>query len=249
VNVLIDTSVWSLAFRRKSQSLSAREKLLVQELSEIISEGRARILGLVRQELLSGIKTAEQYETPSSICALFATKSSRLRITKTRLKPEIDAGQGNRRVDSGHPPLRRRDETGVGRLHDRSRFLELCESASYHSPHPEADWPSTVKCGKRASETREMLSDEQRWIRRTPHPPRPAKPQSRAIPSPAPAQPCLRIERQAKLRLARFPRHKIPPQRPILAVSGTDFSLSVFRAQRGNFKAGRSTSQNAPHLS
>jgi len=32
-------------------------------LSEIIREGRARIIGLVRQELLSGIKTAEQYET------------------------------------------------------------------------------------------------------------------------------------------------------------------------------------------
>jgi predicted nucleic acid-binding protein len=63
VNVLVDTSVWSLAFRRKSQSLSASEKLLVQELSEIIREGRARIIGLVRQELLSGIKTAEQYET------------------------------------------------------------------------------------------------------------------------------------------------------------------------------------------
>ena len=63
MNVLVDTSVWSLAFRRKSQSLSASEKLLVQELSEIIREGRARIIGLVRQELLSGIKTAEQYET------------------------------------------------------------------------------------------------------------------------------------------------------------------------------------------
>lgn len=63
MNVLVDTSVWSLALRRKSQSLSASEKLLVQELSEIIQEGRARIIGLVRQELLSGIKTAEQYET------------------------------------------------------------------------------------------------------------------------------------------------------------------------------------------
>ena len=63
MNVLVDTSVWSLALRRKSQGLGASEKLLVQELSEIIQEGRAQIIGLVRQELLSGIKTAEQYET------------------------------------------------------------------------------------------------------------------------------------------------------------------------------------------
>jgi len=62
MNVLIDTSVWSLALRRKNESLSASERFLVAELSELIREGRARMIGLVRQELLSGIKTTEQYE-------------------------------------------------------------------------------------------------------------------------------------------------------------------------------------------
>jgi predicted nucleic acid-binding protein len=62
VKVLVDTSVWSLALRRKSEVLSAGEKLIVAELAEMIGEGRAAILGLVRQELLSGVKTAEQYE-------------------------------------------------------------------------------------------------------------------------------------------------------------------------------------------
>ncbi|MGA2418477.1 MAG: PIN domain-containing protein [Candidatus Acidiferrum sp.] len=62
MNVLIDTSVFSLALRRKNQSLSANEKLLVAELSELIREGRAQTIGLIRQELLSGIKTTEQYE-------------------------------------------------------------------------------------------------------------------------------------------------------------------------------------------
>jgi predicted nucleic acid-binding protein len=62
MNVLIDTSVWSLALRRKNESLSTNERFLVAELSELIREGRARMIGLVRQELLSGIKTAEQYE-------------------------------------------------------------------------------------------------------------------------------------------------------------------------------------------
>ena len=62
MNVLVDTSVWSLALRRKNESLGRREGILVAELSEVIREGRARVIGLVRQELLSGIKTPEQYE-------------------------------------------------------------------------------------------------------------------------------------------------------------------------------------------
>jgi predicted nucleic acid-binding protein len=62
MNILVDTSVWSLALRRKTESLNATERFLVAELSELIREGRARLIGLVRQELLSGIKTTEHYE-------------------------------------------------------------------------------------------------------------------------------------------------------------------------------------------
>jgi predicted nucleic acid-binding protein len=62
VKVLVDTSVWSLALRRKSEALSGAEKRIVAELAELIVEGRAAIIGVVRQELLSGVKTAEQYE-------------------------------------------------------------------------------------------------------------------------------------------------------------------------------------------
>lgn len=62
MNVLVDTSVWSLALRRKNESLTTNERFLVTELSELIREGRTRVIGLVRQELLSGIKTSEQYE-------------------------------------------------------------------------------------------------------------------------------------------------------------------------------------------
>src|SRR5215470_2548087 len=62
MNVLIDTSVFSLALRRKNETLSTNEKLMVGELSELIREGRARMIGLIRQELLSGVKTTEQYE-------------------------------------------------------------------------------------------------------------------------------------------------------------------------------------------
>jgi predicted nucleic acid-binding protein len=54
--------VWSLALRRKPQDLSVVERAVVTELTEVIQEGRGRIIGPVRQELLSGIKNPAQYE-------------------------------------------------------------------------------------------------------------------------------------------------------------------------------------------
>jgi hypothetical protein len=62
MNVLIDRSVWSLALRRRREDLSALERSAVDELADLTREGRTRIIGLIRQELLSGIKTAGQYE-------------------------------------------------------------------------------------------------------------------------------------------------------------------------------------------
>jgi predicted nucleic acid-binding protein len=62
MNVLVDTSVFSLALRRKNESLSTNERFLVAELSELIREGRGQMIGLIRQELLSGIEATEQYE-------------------------------------------------------------------------------------------------------------------------------------------------------------------------------------------
>jgi len=62
MNTLVDTSVWSFALRRKPADLSETERAVVTELSELAKEGRVRMIGPVRQELLSGIKTDAQYE-------------------------------------------------------------------------------------------------------------------------------------------------------------------------------------------
>ncbi len=62
MNVLIDTSIWSLALRRKAENLNPGETATVTELTNLIGAGRAKIIGLIRQELLSGIKGASQYE-------------------------------------------------------------------------------------------------------------------------------------------------------------------------------------------
>jgi predicted nucleic acid-binding protein len=63
VKLLVDTSVWSLALRRKNAaSLSPDEQKLKVELVQAIQDGRVAMLGLVRQELLSGIKEKVQFD-------------------------------------------------------------------------------------------------------------------------------------------------------------------------------------------
>jgi predicted nucleic acid-binding protein len=54
--VLVDTPVWSLALRRISTNLNPREQRLTTALQELIRDGRAQLMGPVRQELLSGIR-------------------------------------------------------------------------------------------------------------------------------------------------------------------------------------------------
>ena len=57
MNVLVDTSVWSLALRRPAAHVSSE----TAELVELIREGRVAMIGAIRQEILSGIRAAEQY--------------------------------------------------------------------------------------------------------------------------------------------------------------------------------------------
>ena len=59
--VLIDTSVWSLALRCQPFDLSPPEKRIVAAWSELVRQGRARLLGSIRQEILSGLRDAEQF--------------------------------------------------------------------------------------------------------------------------------------------------------------------------------------------
>ena len=58
--VLVDTPVWSLALRRKRGELNPQEQRLTAALAELIREGRAQMVGMVRQELLSGIREEER---------------------------------------------------------------------------------------------------------------------------------------------------------------------------------------------
>jgi predicted nucleic acid-binding protein len=62
MDVLVDTTIWSLALRRKAANLNSLERMFVEEWTALVTHGRARIIGLVRQEVLSGIKTDAQFE-------------------------------------------------------------------------------------------------------------------------------------------------------------------------------------------
>ena len=78
MQVLVDTSVWSLALRRAPAAALAvtsdvasvgtlkttartHEQAAVSTLRDLISDGRACMVGAIRQELLSGIKSAQQF--------------------------------------------------------------------------------------------------------------------------------------------------------------------------------------------
>ena len=61
--VLVDTSVWSLALRRGPESLSKAERHLVDVWSKLVQDGRAVLMGPIRQEILSGLRTQSSFDS------------------------------------------------------------------------------------------------------------------------------------------------------------------------------------------
>ena len=59
MKILVDTSVWSLAFRKKA--LTKDEEKIVNELKELIYEIRVVVIGPIRQELLSGVSSKAKF--------------------------------------------------------------------------------------------------------------------------------------------------------------------------------------------
>ncbi len=67
MNVLVDTSIWSLVLRKDTP----KNNVFVLELSELINESRVRIIGPMRQEILSGIRSAAQFGEIKSYLSSF----------------------------------------------------------------------------------------------------------------------------------------------------------------------------------
>jgi predicted nucleic acid-binding protein len=58
MNVVVDTSVWSLALRRNTPNDAIA---IINILRDLITDGRVVLLGVIRQEVLSGIRYSEQF--------------------------------------------------------------------------------------------------------------------------------------------------------------------------------------------
>ncbi len=58
MKIIADTSVWSLALRRDSRESPAA----VQELRLMIQDHRVQMIGPIRQEILSGIRSESQFK-------------------------------------------------------------------------------------------------------------------------------------------------------------------------------------------
>ncbi len=56
--VLIDTCIWSLALR----SNAPKETAVAEQLSQLIDENQVRIIGPIKQELLSGYTDKNSFE-------------------------------------------------------------------------------------------------------------------------------------------------------------------------------------------
>lgn len=62
MTVLVDTTIWSLALRRRAHQLSSAEKRLVEIWAELVTSGEVALIGPVLQEVLSGIRHADVFE-------------------------------------------------------------------------------------------------------------------------------------------------------------------------------------------
>lgn len=62
MKVLADTSVWSILLRRPAHKLNPSELAVRENLVDLLKDGRAQIIGPVRQELLTGLRDKAHFE-------------------------------------------------------------------------------------------------------------------------------------------------------------------------------------------
>lgn len=72
MKVLVDTLVWSLALRRpKNSPITPEQQATVNALADLVRDGRAMLIGAIRQELLCGIKSPSQFDALRDSLAAF----------------------------------------------------------------------------------------------------------------------------------------------------------------------------------
>jgi len=68
MKIIVDTCIWSMAFRRKTEMVN---QAAVRDLKSLILDGMAQIIGPIRQEVLSGIKSQTQFDKLRDILGAF----------------------------------------------------------------------------------------------------------------------------------------------------------------------------------
>ncbi|MBN2364531.1 MAG: PIN domain nuclease [Calditrichaeota bacterium] len=58
MKVLVDTCIWSLALRRRNKKSNS----IVEKLDNLIDDVRVQLIGPIRQEILSGISSQQQFD-------------------------------------------------------------------------------------------------------------------------------------------------------------------------------------------
>lgn len=82
MKIIVDTCVWSLAFRRRSAALlSESETALVAQLRSAIQSKEAAIIGPIRQEILSGIRDKAKFALTRGLLDPFPDERSSRLIT------------------------------------------------------------------------------------------------------------------------------------------------------------------------
>ena len=71
MQVIVDTSVWSLALRRNLAPKDATGQAAIEALKDLIADARALMIAPVRQELLSGIKDPAQFDRLRQVLKAF----------------------------------------------------------------------------------------------------------------------------------------------------------------------------------
>ena len=67
MKIIVDTCIWSLALRRKK----SENEILIDALTNLIKDVRVQMIGPIRQELLTGIRTVEQFEKVKNYLSAF----------------------------------------------------------------------------------------------------------------------------------------------------------------------------------
>ncbi len=123
--ILVDTPVWSVTLRRKSENLAPPERQVTQLLSQIVEEGRATLPGSMRQELLSELREDAQFRRLRDYLRAFPD----LQVETSDFEEAARASNYCRAAGiagpSVHADLWGRSAAQLANLHHRPRFYAL----------------------------------------------------------------------------------------------------------------------------